>query len=384
MKGKNSTMKNIYEIKDLKLLAKKKLPKMFYDYVDSGSFSQSTYIANELDFKNIKLRQRVGNDISKYALKRKILNIEYDLPFGFSPCGMAGMLYPNGEIIVAKICEKFNIPYLLSTMSICSIEQVAQETKAPFWFQLYVMKDREFVKNIIKRAKAAKCHALVLTMDLPILAQRHQDIKNGLSAPPRLNFNHIIQLISRPKWCLNMLRTKNRSFGNIVGHAKGVDNLTTLMHWSHEQFDQSLSWEDVTWIKKLWKGPLIIKGILDEKDAIIAKNLGADGIIVSNHGGRQLDGTSSSIMVLDKIVNQVGKNLEVYFDGGIRSGQDIVKAISLGAKGVFMGRPYLYGLGSNGKQGVEKVLEILIKELQTTMVLCGETNVNNLNLDNLY
>ena len=384
MKGKNSTMKNIYEIKDLKLLAKKKLPKMFYDYVDSGSFSQSTYIANELDFKNIKLRQRVGNDISKYALKRKILNVEYDLPFGFSPCGMAGMLYPNGEIIVAKICEKFNIPYLLSTMSICSIEQVAQETKAPFWFQLYIMKDKEFVQNIIKRAQEAKCHALVLTMDLPILAQRHQDIKNGLSAPPRLNLNHIIQLISRPKWCLKMLQTKNRSFGNIVGHAKGVDNLTTLMHWSHEQFDQSLSWKDVTWIKKLWKGPLIIKGILDEKDAIIAKNLGADGIIVSNHGGRQLDGTSSSIMVLDKIVNQVGKNIEVYFDGGIRSGQDIVKAISLGAEAVFMGRPYLYGLGSNGKKGVEKVLEILIKELQTTMVLCGETNVNNLNLDNLY
>ena len=215
-------------------------------------------------------------------------------------------------------------------------------------------------KSIIKRAQAAKCHALVLTMDLPILAQRHQDIKNGLSAPPRLNLNHIIQLISRPKWCLNMLRTKNRYFGNIIGHAKGVDNLTTLMDWSHAQFDQSLSWEDVTWIKKLWKGPLIIKGILDEKDAIIAENLGVDGIIVSNHGGRQLDGTSSSIMVLDKIVNQVGKNLEVYFDGGIRSGQDIVKAISLGAKGVFMGRPYLYGLGSNGKQGVEKVLEILI------------------------
>ena len=377
-------MKNIYEINDLKLLAKKRLPKMFYDYVDSGSFSQSTYKANEEDFKNIRLRQRVGKDISKYKLKKIFLNKQYNLPFGFSPCGMGGMLYPDGEIIVAKICEKFNIPYLLSTMSICSIEQIAQETKAPFWFQLYVMKDKEFVKSIIKRANEAKCHALVLTMDLPILAQRHQDIKNGLSAPPRLSINHIIQLVSRPKWCLNMLRTRNRSFGNIVGHAKGVDNLTTLMNWTQEQFDQSLSWDDVTWIKKLWKGPLILKGILDENDAIIAKNLGADGIIVSNHGGRQLDGTSSSIMALDKIVNKVGKDVEVYFDGGIRAGQDIVKVLSLGAKGAFLGRPYLYGLGSGGKQGVEKVLEIIIKELQTTMVLCGETNVNNLNLENLY
>ncbi len=377
-------MKNIYEINDLKLLAKKRLPKMFYDYVDSGSFSQSTYKANEEDFKNIRLRQRVGKDISKYKLKKIFLNKQYNLPFGFSPCGMGGMLYPDGEIIVAKICEKFNIPYLLSTMSICSIEQIAQETKAPFWFQLYIMKDKEFVKSIIKRANEAKCHALVLTMDLPILAQRHQDIKNGLSAPPRLSINHIIQLVSRPKWCLNMLRTRNRSFGNIVGHAKGVDNLTTLMNWTQEQFDQSLSWDDVTWIKKLWKGPLILKGILDENDAIIAKNLGADGIIVSNHGGRQLDGTSSSIMALDKIVNKVGKDVEVYFDGGIRAGQDIVKVLSLGAKGAFLGRPYLYGLGSGGKQGVEKVLEIIIKELQTTMVLCGETNVNNLNLENLY
>ena len=377
-------MKNIYEINDLKLLAKKRLPKMFYDYVDSGSFSQSTYKANEEDFKNIRLRQRVGKDISKYKLKKIFLNKQYNLPFGFSPCGMGGMLYPDGEIIVAKICEKFNIPYLLSTMSICSIEQIAQETKAPFWFQLYVMKDKEFVKSIIKRANEAKCHALVLTMDLPILAQRHQDIKNGLSAPPRLSINHIIQLVSRPKWCLNMLRTRNRSFGNIVGHAKGVDNLTTLMNWTQEQFDQSLSWDDVTWIKKLWKGPLILKGILDENDAIKEKNLGADGIIVSNHGGRQLDGTSSSIMVLDKIVNKVGKDVEVYFDGGIRAGQDIVKVLSLGAKGAFLGRPYLYGLGSGGKQGVEKVLEIIIKELQTTMVLCGETNVNNLNLENLY
>ena len=377
-------MKNIYEIEDLKLLAKKRLPKMFYDYVDSGSFSQSTYRANEEDFNTIKLRQRVGTDISKYSLKKKLLNKQYDLPFGFSPCGMGGMLYPDGEIIVAKVCEKYKIPYLLSTMSICSIEQVAQETKEPFWFQLYVMKDKDFVKNIIQRASEAKCHALVLTMDLPILAQRHQDIKNGLSAPPRVSLNHIIQLISRPKWCYNMLKTKNRSFGNIVGHAKGVENLTTLMNWSQEQFDKSLSWDDVTWIKKLWKGPLILKGILDDKDAVIAKNLGVDGIIVSNHGGRQLDGTSSSIMALDKIVDKVGKDLDVYFDGGIRTGQDIVKTLSLGAKGVFMGRPYLYGLGAGGKEGVEKVLEIIVKELQTTMVLCGETNANNLNIENLY
>jgi len=352
--------------------------------VDSGSYTQSTYKSNEEDFQKIKLRQRVGINISKYKFKNVFLNKMYSRPFGFSPCGMGGMLYPDGEILVAQICEKFDIPYLLSTMSICSIEQVADNTKAPFWFQLYVMKDKDFVKDIISRARRANCYALVLTMDLQILAQRHQDIRNGLTAPPRPTLKHLIQLLKRPSWCLRMLKTKNRTFGNILGHAKGVSDLSSIISWTNGQFDQELSWDYVEWIKKLWKGPLVIKGILDEQDAEIAKNIGVDGIIVSNHGGRQLDGTSSSIMALNKVVDKVGKDIEVFFDGGVRSGQDIVKAISLGAKGVFMGRPYMYGLGADGKRGVEKVIEILTKELKVTMGLCGKTNVNDLNYGNLY
>ena len=377
-------MKNILEINDLKKLAKKKVPKMFYDYVDSGSLTESTYVSNEEDFKKIKLRQRVGKDISKYSLKKKFLKKNYDLPFGFSPCGMGGMMYPDGEIIVAKVCKKFNIPYLLSTMSICSIEQIAEKTNSSFWFQLYVMKDKEFVKDIIARAKEAQCHALVLTLDLPILAQRHQDLKNGLSTPPKATFNHLWQLINRPGWCFRMLKTKNRTFGNIMGHAKGVDNLSSIIKWTNGQFDQGLSWDYVKWIRKLWKGPIILKGILDEKDALIAKSMDVQGIIVSNHGGRQLDGTISSIVALENILKKIGKGLEVYLDGGIRSGQDIVKALSIGAKAVFMGRPYMYGLGACGKAGVEKVIEILTKELKTTMLLCGEIDVNDLSNRNLY
>jgi len=377
-------MKNILEINDLKRLAKKRLPRMFYDYVDSGSYSQSTYEENEKDFKKIKLRQRVGNDISKTNLKKKFIDIEYKLPFGFSPCGMGGMLYPNGEIHVAKACEKYGIPYILSTMSICSIEQVAQATRVPFWFQLYVMRDKNFVKDVILRAKEAKCSALVLTMDLPILAQRHQDIRNGLSAPPKVNLNHIWQLIQRPKWCLRMLTTKNRTFGNILGHAKGVDDLSSIVAWANAQFDPSLSWDYVKWVRKLWKGPLILKGILDDNDVIIAEQYDINGIIVSNHGGRQLDGTLSSILALKNITEKLNKKLNIYFDGGVRTGQDIVKALSLGATGIFMGRPYLYGLGAAGQPGVEKVIEILIKELTTALVLCGETNVNNLSKENLY
>ena len=377
-------MKNILEINDLKRLAKKRLPRMFYDYVDSGSYSQSTYEENEKDFKKIKLRQRVGNDISKTNLKMKFLDLEYKLPFGFSPCGMGGMLYPNGEILVAKACEKYGIPYILSTMSICSIEQVAQATSVPFWFQLYVMRDKNFVEDVILRAKEAKCSALVLTMDLPILAQRHQDIRNGLSAPPKVSLNHIWQLMQRPKWCLRMLTTKNRSFGNILGHAKGVDDLSSIVAWTKAQFDPSLSWDYVKWVRKLWKGPLILKGILDDNDVIIAEQYDINGIIVSNHGGRQLDGTLSSILALKNITEKLNKKLNIYFDGGVRTGQDIVKALSLGAKGIFMGRPYLYGLGAAGQPGVEKVIEILIKELTTALVLCGETNVNNLSKENLY
>lgn len=377
-------MKKILEINDLKMIAKKNLPKMFYDYVDSGSYTESTYRDNENDFNKIKIRQRVGRDISSSKLEKTILGKKYKLPFGFSPCGMGGMLYPNGEILVAKACEKNNIPYILSTMSICSIEQVAKETNNPFWFQLYVMKDKKFVENIIKRAGDAKCHALVLTLDLPILAQRHKDIRNELSAPPRLTLNNILQIIQKPKWCFKMLSTSNRSFGNILGHVEGVDDLSSIVKWTDGQFDSGLSWDYVKWIRRLWKGPLILKGILDEGDVKIANNLDIQGIIISNHGGRQLDGTLSSIMALKNLKNEVNANIEVFFDGGVRSGKDIIKALSLGAKGIFMGRPYLYGLGAFGQKGVEKVIEILIKELNTTLLLAGETDVNNLGQDNLY
>ena len=377
-------MKKILEINDLKMIAKKNLPKMFYDYVDSGSYTESTYRDNENDFNKIKIRQRVGRDISSSKLEKTILGKKYKLPFGFSPCGMGGMLYPDGEILVAKACEKNNIPYILSTMSICSIEQVAKETNNPFWFQLYVMKDKKFVENIIKRANDAKCHALVLTLDLPILAQRHKDIRNELSAPPRLTLNNILQIIQKPKWCFKMLSTSNRSFGNILGHVEGVDDLSSIVKWTDGQFDSGLSWDYVKWIRRLWKGPLILKGILDEGDVKIANNLDIQGIIISNHGGRQLDGTLSSIMALKNLKKEVNANIEVFFDGGVRSGKDIIKALSLGAKGIFMGRPYLYGLGAFGQKGVEKVIEILIKELNTTLLLAGETDVNNLGQDNLY
>ena len=372
------------EINDFKIKAKKKLPKMFFDYVDSGSYTESTYNDNEKDFQKIKLRQRVGKDISKTSLEKKFIEIKYKLPFGFSPCGMTGMLYPNGEILVAKACEKFGIPYILSTMSICSIEQVAEATNTTFWFQLYVMKDKGFVENILGRARNAKCKALVLTMDLPVLAKRHKDIRNGLSAPPKATINHLWQLIKRPEWCYRMLFAKNRSFGNILGHAKGVDDLSSIVAWANAQFDPSLSWDYVKWIRKLWKGPLILKGILDERDALIAKKYDVDGIIVSNHGGRQLDGTLSSILALKKITEKLDKSLDIYFDGGIRTGQDIIKALALGAKGIFMGRPYLYGLGAGGAKGIERVIEILVEELTTALVLCGETDVNNLNSRNLY
>ena len=377
-------MKKILEINDLKVLAQKKLPKMFYDYVDSGSFTEGTYIENETDFNKIKIRQRVGKDISSSNLSKKFLEKEYNLPFGFSPCGMGGMLYPDGEILVAQACEKKKIPYILSTMSICSIEQVAEKTNAQFWFQLYVMKDKNFVENLIKRAQDAKCYALVLTMDLPILAQRHKDIKNGLSAPPRLTFNSIMQILKKPQWCFKMMRTSNRTFGNILGHVEGVDDLSSIVKWTDKQFDPGLSWDYVKWIRKLWKGPLILKGILDVDDIKIANKLDIQGIIVSNHGGRQLDGTISSIMALKNVISEVDPNLEVFFDGGIRSGKDIVKALALGAKAVFMGRPYLYGLGSLGQAGVEKVIEILVKELNTTLLLAGETDVNDLDNGNLY
>ena len=376
-------MKKILEINDLKKLSKKKLPKMFYDYIDTGAYSGKTYEDNENDFRKIKLKQRVGINIKNRNLKTTILGRSYNLPLGLAPVGMGGMMYPDGEVVVAKVASQMNIPYVLSTMSICSIEQVAMHSKNNLWFQLYVMKDKEFVKNIIKRAKAAKCQALVITMDLPILAQRHNDIRNGLSAPPKLGIKQFLQLIQKPEWCFKMLRTKNRTFGNILGHAKGVTNLASIVSWTNEQFDQELTWDYIKWLKKEWGGITILKGIMDVEDAQMALSLGVEGIIVSNHGGRQLDGTLSSILALEKITKICGSKLEVYLDGGVRSGTDLVKAKALGAKAIFVGRPYLYGLSAMGREGVKAMVNIFQKEMDITLALCGETNINNLSTDNI-
>ena len=376
-------MKKILEINDLKKLSKKKLPKMFYDYIDTGAYSGKTYEDNENDFRKIKLKQRVGINIKNRNLKTTILGRSYDLPLGLAPVGMGGMMYPDGEVVVAKVASQMNIPYVLSTMSICSIEQVAMHSKNNFWFQLYVMKDKEFVKNIIKRAKAARCQALVITMDLPILAQRHNDIRNGLSAPPKLGIKQFLQLIQKPEWCFKMLHTKNRTFGNILGHAKGVTNLASIVSWTNEQFDQELTWDYIKWLKKEWGGITILKGIMDVEDAQIALSLGVEGIIVSNHGGRQLDGTLSSILALEKITKICGSKLEVYLDGGVRSGTDLVKAKALGAKAIFVGRPYLYGLSAMGREGVKAMVNIFKKEMDITLALCGETNINNLSTKNI-
>ena len=376
-------MTKILEINDLKELAKKKLPKMFYDYIDTGSYSGTTYARNEDDFKKIQLKQRVGVNIKNRDLSTYILGKKYSLPLGLAPVGMGGMMYPDGEILAANACNIMNVPYILSTMSICSIEQVAESTKNPFWFQLYVMKDKEFVKNIINRAKKAKCSALVVTMDLPLLAQRHNDIRNGLSAPPKLGLNQIFQLITKPEWCLRMMLTKNKTFGNILGHARGVKDLSSIISWTNEQFDQELTWDYVKWIKKLWGGPIILKGILDVDDAEKALNIGAEGIIVSNHGGRQLDGTSSSILSLNKIAKKVGTKLEVYIDGGFRNGADLLKAKALGAKAIFVGRPYLYALSAKGSDGVKEMIEIFRKEMDIALALCGETNINNFSKNNI-
>ncbi|KQO82117.1 alpha-hydroxy acid oxidase [Rhizobium sp. Leaf262] len=365
-------MSKALTIADLKKQAKSRVPKMFFDYADSGAWTESTYRANEDDFAKIKLRQRVLVDMTNRSLETQMIGEKVSMPVALSPTGLTGMQHADGEMLAAKAAEEFGVPFTLSTMSICSIEDVASVTSRPFWFQLYVMKDRDFVNNLIDRAKAAKCSALVLTLDLQILGQRHKDLRNGLSAPPKFTPKHIWQMATRPQWCLDMLRTKRRSFGNIVGHAKNVSDLSSLSSWTAEQFDPRLSWKDVEWIKERWGGKLILKGILDEEDAIAAAGTGADAIIVSNHGGRQLDGALSSIEILPKIVDAVGDKIEVHLDGGIRSGQDVLKAIALGAKGTYIGRPFLYGLGAGGKQGVTTALEIIRKEMDITMALCGK------------
>lgn len=376
-------MNKLCDVRDYQRRARARLPRMFYDYVDSGSWSESTYHRNESDFGRILLRQRVATDMSGRSLATSMLGEEVSMPIALAPTGMTGMMHPDGEILAAQAAEAAGVPFTLSTMSICSIEDVAANTTRPFWFQLYVMKDRDFAGSLIDRAKAAGCSALMLTLDLQVLGQRHKDIRNGLSAPPRLTLDSMLQVIARPRWALSMLGTKRRTFGNIVGHAKGVTNLSSLSSWTAEQFDPKLSWDDIQWIRERWGGKLIIKGILDAEDARLAADSGADAIIISNHGGRQLDGAASSISMLPAIVEAVGRDTEVHMDGGIRSGQDALKAICLGARGVYLGRAFLYGLAVGGKTGVADVLDIVRREFDTTMALCGERSVAALGPHNL-
>ncbi len=365
----------ITTIEDLRVLAQQRVPRMFYDYADSGSWTESTYRANESDFRKIKLRQRVAVNMEGRSTATTMVGVPVKMPVAIAPTGLTGMQHADGEILGAKAAEKFGIPFTLSTMSICSIEDIAAHTKAPFWFQLYVMRDRDFIERLIDRAKAAHCGALVLTLDLQILGQRHKDLKNGLSAPPKLTLANIINMMGKPRWCMGMLGTSRRQFGNIVGHVKGVGDMGSLSDWTAKQFDPQLNWNDVEWIKKRWGGKLILKGIQDVEDAKIAVASGADALIVSNHGGRQLDGAQSSIEALPPIVDAVGGQIEVHMDGGIRSGQDVLKAVALGARGTYIGRSFLYGLGAMGEAGVTKALEIIHKELDLTMAFCGRTNI---------
>ena len=362
-------------VEDLRVLAKRRVPRMFYDYADSGSWTESTYRANQADFQSIKLRQRVAVNMDDRSTATKMAGVDVTMPVAIAPVGLTGMQHADGEIHAARAAEKFGIPFTLSTMSICSIEDVAAHTKAPFWFQLYVMRDRDFIERLIDRAKAAKCGALMLTLDLQILGQRHKDLKNGLSAPPKPTFANLVNLATKPRWCLGMLGTKHRGFGNIVGHVKGVDNMGSLSEWTAKQFDPRLNWGDVEWIKKRWGGKLILKGIQDVEDAKLAANSGADALIVSNHGGRQLDGAESSIRALPAIAEAVGSRIEVHMDGGIRSGQDVLKAWALGARGTYIGRAMVWGLGAMGEAGVTRTLEIVHKELDLTMAFCGRTKI---------
>lgn len=365
----------ITNIEDLRRLARRRVPRMFYDYADSGSWTESTYRANEADFAKIKLRQRVAVDLRNRSLRTTMAGTDAAMPVALAPTGLTGMQHADGEILAARAAEAFGVPFTLSTMSICSIEDVAAQTKAPFWFQLYVMRDRDFIERLIDRAKAARCSALMLTLDLQILGQRHKDIKNGLSAPPKPTIANLVNLAMKPRWCLGMLGTKRRHFGNIVGHVKGVADMSSLGSWTAQQFDPALNWGDVEWIKKRWGGKLILKGILDEEDARLAVNSGADALIVSNHGGRQLDGAMSSIEALPAIADAVGSQIEVWMDGGIRSGQDVLKAVALGARGTLIGRAFLYGLGAMGEAGVSKCLELIRNELDITMAFCGRTDI---------
>jgi L-lactate dehydrogenase (cytochrome) len=358
-------------VEDLRKLSRRRVPKMFYDYLDSGSWTESSYRANGGDLGSLLLRQRVGIDTAERSTGAHMMGEAVAMPVALAPAGLTGMQYANGEILAARAAERFGVPYVLSTMSICSIEDVAAHTSAPFWFQLYLLRDRDFVSRLMQRARAAACPVLVLTMDLPVMGQRHQDLRNQLRAPPAPTLSNLLGFLARPRWCLRMLGTRRRSFGNVIGHVEEVDTLHSLAAWTAAQLDPSISWADVAWVRKQWQGKLIIKGIMDADDARQALACGADGLIVSNHGGRQLDGTCSSVYALPAIVEAVGHQLEVHLDGGVRSGQDVLRALSLGARGVYIGRPYLYGLGALGESGVTRCLDIIHKELDLTMALCG-------------
>jgi len=369
----------ITQVEDLRVLAQKRVPRMFYDYADSGSWTESTYRANEADFHKIKFRQRVAVNMEGRSTASTMVGQEVTMPVALAPTGLTGMQHADGEILAARAARAFGVPFTLSTMSICSIEDVAEHAGEGFWFQLYVMKDRAFIERLIDRAKAARCGALVLTLDLQILGQRHKDLRNGLSAPPKLTLRNILNIATKPGWALGMLGTPRRQFGNIIGHVSGVADMGSLSEWTASQFDPALNWGDVEWIKKRWGGKLILKGIQDVEDARLAAQSGADALIVSNHGGRQLDGAQSSIEALPAIVDAVGRQIEVHMDGGIRSGQDVLKAIALGAKGTYIGRAFLYGLGAMGEAGVTRVLQIMHKELDLSMAFCGRTRVETVN-----
>jgi len=365
-------------IEDLRQIARRRVPRMFYDYADTGSYTESTYRANEADFQKILLRQRVAVNMENLRTQTTMLGQDVAMPVALAPVGSTGMQHADGEILAARAAQAFGVPFTLSTMSICSLEDVAEHTgRHPFWFQLYVMRDRDFMRRLIERAQAANCSALMLTLDLQILGQRHKDIKNGLSIPPKPTLPNLLNMASKLGWCMGMLGTKRRSFGNILGHVKTVTDLHSLSAWTAQQFDPTLNWKDVETIKNLWGGKLVLKGIMDVEDARLARDSGADALIVSNHGGRQLDGAPSSIAALPAIVQAVGRDIEVWMDGGIRSGQDVLKARALGAQGTLIGRSFVYGLGAFGQAGVARALQIIRKELEITMAFCGRTDVNS-------
>jgi len=371
----------ITEIEDLKRIYRRRVPKMFYDYCESGSWTEQTFRENSSDFDQIYLRQRVAIDMAGRSTETQMIGQDVSMPVALAPVGLTGMQHADGEILAARAANKFGVPFCLSTMSICSIEDVAENTDKPFWMQVYTLKDDDFMQRLFDRAKDAKCSAAVITVDLQLLGQRHKDLKNGLSAPPKLTPASVANMMTKVQWGLGMLQTKRRFFGNIVGHAKGVKDPGSLSTWTAQAFDQSLNWDRIREFRKMWDGPLIIKGIIDPRDALEACNVGADAIVVSNHGGRQLDGALSSIRALEPIVDAVGDKIEVHLDSGVRSGQDVLKATALGAKGVWIGRAYVYGLGAHGQQGVTEALEVIHKELDSSMALCGHTDINTVNRD---